>query len=181
MIRGIKSWDFSLALGMANLQAVVWWMWTCRSVHFRYSVQLGVWWNLSRRRGSTPWAQWVRVIFALMLERVSLSLLLLPSGYCGEINVVVICGPPFRGFPHPSPPASSSFLSRRLLCYLPSHTFFCSQLPILKELKFSVWTWGLGINMSCRVKSLCVMGGSAKLCYSVWFMSPVVISSMDAW
>lgn len=103
-----------------------------------------------------------------MLERVPLSLLLQPSRYCGEINVVIICGPPFTGFPHPSPPASSPFLSRRLFSYLPSHTFFCLLLPVLKELKFSVCTWSLGVHTFFRVKSLCFMGGSVKLCCSVW-------------
>lgn len=106
----------------------------------------------------------------LVSERVSLSLLFLPSGHSGEINAVISFGPPLRGFPHPSTPASSSFLSRRPFSSLPSHTFFCLQLPVLKGLKFIVFS-SLGVRMSCRVKSLCALGGSAKLCHSVWFNS----------
>ena len=112
------------------------------------------------------------MIFIFRLGRVSLSLLLLPSGYCEETHVVIICGDPFRGFPHLAPATfyyllvvlpTTSFLATFTV------TFFCWQLPILKELKTCVCTWSLAVHTSSRVKSLYVIQGSVKLCYSVWF------------
>lgn len=63
----------------------------------------------------------------------------------------------------PAPPASLSCLRDFSATF--TDTFFCLQLPILKELEIYVCTWSFAVHVSSRVKSLDDFKGPVKPCY----------------